>query len=207
MDSRRRLNRRGVPCLLLTSILLYFIFPSLRWHAAVSFQDEEWLNDLFSGYFPGKSPDEVTPQEFRTKAREVFQELGSDPTKWKPHGWVRGPDGSFSDDVIAGELQKATKNVAGRFKGRGTPAWLRPVDIMGIIQAREEWNLCTLNEFRNFLGLKTYSSFKEWNSDEKISSSAEALYGFVDNLELFPGLLAEEPKPSMPGSGLCPGEY
>jgi hypothetical protein len=34
----------------------------------------------------------------------------------------------------------------------------------------------------------------------------EALYGHPDNVELYPGLMAEEAKPSFsPGSGLCPG--
>lgn len=34
----------------------------------------------------------------------------------------------------------------------------------------------------------------------------EALYGHPDNIELYPGLLAEEAKkPTVPGSGLCPG--
>lgn len=34
----------------------------------------------------------------------------------------------------------------------------------------------------------------------------EALYGHPDNVELYPGLMAEEAKkPFSPGSGLCPG--
>lgn len=34
----------------------------------------------------------------------------------------------------------------------------------------------------------------------------EALYGHPDNVELYPGLMAEEAKvPDAPGSGLCPG--
>lgn len=34
----------------------------------------------------------------------------------------------------------------------------------------------------------------------------EALYGHPDNVELYPGILAEETKkPIVPGSGLCPG--
>ena len=45
----------------------------------------------------------------------------------------------------------------------------------------------------------------EWNSDERVHEVAERLYVHPDNLELFPGLLAEEAKPSMPGSGLAPG--
>lgn len=59
--------------------------------------------------------------------------------------------------------------------------------------------------FREFLGLKRYSSFEEWNPDKDVARAAEKLYKHVDNLELYPGLMAEEPKPSMDGSGLAPG--
>lgn len=32
------------------------------------------------------------------------------------------------------------------------------------------------------------------------------LYGHIENLELYPGLMAEVTKPAMPGSGVCPGQ-
>lgn len=49
-------------------------------------------------------------------------------------------------------------------------------------------------------------SFAEWNPDPEIARAAEALYGHIDKLELFPGMLAEVSKPPMRGSGLCPGQ-
>ena len=55
------------------------------------------------------------------------------------------------------------------------------------------------------MNLRPYATFAEWNSDPEIASAAEALYGHPDNLELFPGLAAEEAKDTMPGAGLCPG--
>jgi hypothetical protein len=39
-----------------------------------------------------------------------------------------------------------------------------------------------------------YTSFKEWNPDPVIHQTAEKLYGHIDNLELYVGLQAEEPK-------------
>jgi hypothetical protein len=65
----------------------------------------------------------------------------------------RGPDGKFSDDDIARILQDATDCAAGAFRGKGTPEVLRIAEIMGIEQARR-WGLCTMNEFRKFLGLR-----------------------------------------------------
>jgi hypothetical protein len=40
---------------------------------------------------------------------------------------------------------------------------MKPIELMAIEQARE-WGVCTLNEFRQFLGLKKFESFEEWCS-------------------------------------------
>jgi linoleate 10R-lipoxygenase len=76
---------------------------------------------------------------------------------------------------------------------------------MGMRITRTDWNCASLNEFREFLGLTKLKSFKEWNSDPLVAENARRLYKDVDNLELMPGLACEEAKPSMEGSGLCPG--
>lgn len=116
----------------------------------------------------------------------------------------RGPDGKFSDEDLARVLQDSTDKAAGAYRARGTPEVLRVIEIMGMEQARK-WGVCTMNEFRKFLGLRPFSSFKEWNSDEDIAATAEQLYGHIDNLELYPGLQAEEIIPLGRGSGLCCG--
>jgi len=54
--------------------------------------------------------------------------------------------------------------------------------------------------------LKEYDTFEDWNSDPETARAAELLYGHIDNLELYPGLMAECTKPAMPGSGVCPGQ-
>lgn len=54
--------------------------------------------------------------------------------------------------------------------------------------------------------MKPYKSFEEWNLDKDTARAAELLYGHIDNLELYPGLMAECTKPAMPGSGVCPGQ-
>ena len=69
---------------------------------------------------------------------------------------IRGPDGKYSDDDLANILQTATENPANSYGGNGTPACLRVVEIMGIQQARQ-WGVCTMNEFRQYLGLKRMS--------------------------------------------------
>jgi len=66
---------------------------------------------------------------------------------------TRGPDGKFADDDIANILHNATENAAGAYRARGTPGVLRVIEILGIEQARQ-WGVCSMNEFRKFLGLK-----------------------------------------------------
>ena len=91
-----------------------------------------------------------------------------------PSSLQRDSNGKFSDDDLARILYKATKDPAGAFGGRRTPGVMRLVEIMGIKQART-WAVCTMNEFRKFLGLKgtlflhfnaslTYSSIEIKNS-------------------------------------------
>ena len=62
-----------------------------------------------------------------------------------------------------------------------------------------------MNEFRAFLGLKKFSDFEDWSSDKEVAQAARQLYGHIDNLELYPGLQAEDCIPLGPGSGICCG--
>ncbi|KAG6852246.1 hypothetical protein C0991_001607, partial [Blastosporella zonata] len=116
----------------------------------------------------------------------------------------RGSDGKFSDDDLADILHTATENPAGAFRGRGTPEVLRLIEIMGIEQSRS-WGVCTMNEFRKFLGLKQFETFEEWNPDPEIANAARRLYGHVDNLELYTGLQAESTMPLSDGSRFACG--
>ncbi len=90
----------------------------------------------------------------------------------------RGPDGKFSDDDIARVLHNAVENPAGAYRARGTPVALRLIEIVGMEQARS-WGVCTLNEFRKYLGLKVYETFEEWSSDPVISVSSCVLRGVL----------------------------
>ena len=56
-----------------------------------------------------------------------------------------------------------------------------------------------------YLGLRPYKSFLEWNPQPEIAAAAEKLYGDIDHLELYAGLQAEDTKPVVKGAGLCPG--
>lgn len=174
-----------------------------RWHATTSQQDEEWVGEVFNKIFDGKSPEDVTPADFKEAARKL-QATEPDIKEWTFGRIQRQADGTFKDDDLANILQDATEHPAAAFRARGTPTVMRLHEMMGIEQNRK-WGVCSLNDFRGFLGLKRYKSFKEWNSDPEIADAAQRLYGDIDRLELYVGLQAEEAKPVMEGAGLCPG--
>lgn len=174
-----------------------------RWHAAISRQDEVWIERTFKGILPGKDPSTISLKEFKDAVHKDSARMLS-IRSWTFGGLTREEDGRFSDADIARILQDATADQACAFRARGVPAVMRVVEILGMKQARA-WGTCSLNEFRRFIDLKPYKSFSEWNPDPEIYIAAERLYGDIENLELHVGLQAEETKPPIPGAGLCPG--
>jgi cytochrome P450 len=179
-----------------------------HWHAALSAADDKWMEDLIRRVFPDlKSLDDVTTQMFEKVMMTYGHKLMSTESKeWTFGGLQRQADGTFKDADIANIIKDCIEEPAHAFGAHGTPSSLRIVDIMGQLQAREVFNVCTLNEFRRYLNLKAYRNFEEWNPDKKVARAAELLYGHIENLELYPGLMAECTKPAMPGSGVCPGQ-
>ncbi|KAG2059443.1 heme peroxidase [Suillus hirtellus] len=174
-----------------------------RWHAAMSRQDEAWIERTFKNILPDRDPLTITVEEFKAVVHRDGAQI-PDIHSWTFGGLTREENGRFSDTDIARVLQDATADRACAFRARGVPAAMRIVEILGMEQARA-WGACSLNEFRRFIGLKPYKSFREWNPDPEIYIAAKRLYGDIENLELHVGLQAEETKPPIPGAGLCPG--
>ncbi|KAF5350259.1 hypothetical protein D9758_007813 [Tetrapyrgos nigripes] len=173
-----------------------------RWHATTSEHDEEWISQMATKMF-GKDPETLQISDFKALALKL-KDMDTDLHAWTFGGMKRQENGYFKDEDLAALLKTATDQPAGAFRARGTPANMRLHEIMGIENSRR-WGVCSLNDFRKFLGLKTYSTFREWNPDPEIADAAEKLYGHIDNLELYVGLQAEESKPVVDGAGLCPG--
>ncbi|KAG8709377.1 hypothetical protein FRC11_005607 [Ceratobasidium sp. 423] len=182
-----------------------------RWHSVPSDDDEEWTLGVFKKLFGDRSFGSLTLADFyealgRLKTGAVHPDLIIEPEPRKRNfgGIKRGPDGRFNDDDLAFILQNSTESVAHRYGARGTPEVFKVVEILGIEQARR-WGVCSMNEFRIRMGLKPFATFEEWNRDPAVANAARKLYGTVDNLELYPGLHAEETMTLGPGSGLCAG--
>ncbi|KAJ7115970.1 linoleate diol synthase, partial [Mycena epipterygia] len=174
-----------------------------RWHATTSQEDEKWVSEVFEEIFDGKAPEDVTPADFQASMSRAMP-MEPDITHWTFGKMKRQADGLFKDEDLANLLHNATERPAAAFRARGTPASMRLHEMMGIEQNRR-WGVCSLNDFRKYLGLKPYASFLEWNPDPEIADCAEKLYGDINYLELYVGLQAEEAKPVVDGAGLCPG--
>ncbi|TFK61199.1 heme peroxidase [Pluteus cervinus] len=174
-----------------------------RWHATTSVADEKWTEDKFKEF--GKAWDQITMNDFiQVFGGEIRGALATSPKDRTFGGLQRGPDGKFDDDELANILHSATENPAHTYGAQSTPACLRIVEIMGMEQARK-WGVCTMNEFRQFLGLKQFASFEEWNPDPAIAGAARRLYGHIDNLELYTGLQCETIMPLTGGLRFAAG--
>ncbi|KAL0577268.1 hypothetical protein V5O48_004725 [Marasmius crinis-equi] len=164
-----------------------------RWHATTSAKDEQWINDFLKKTFD-KSPEQLTISDFGQGFLKTLADLNPDPSKREFSFLKRGPDGRFSDDDLAKVLQDATENPACSFGAQGTPEALKVIEMMGIQQARQ-WGVCTMNEFRKWLGLREFETFEEWNPDPQVADTARKLYKHIDNLELYTGLQCESIMP------------
>ncbi|KAI0260103.1 linoleate diol synthase [Gloeopeniophorella convolvens] len=174
-----------------------------RWHATTSEADEKWVEQLMGGVFPGKTVEQLTLNDFKEAVVKI-QAQEPDISHWTFGNLQRGEDGKFKDSELAAIIKNATEHPASAFGAKNTPHVMRLHEIMGI-ESNRRWGVCSLNEFRKFLGLKPYASFLEWNTNPEVAEAAERLYGDIDNLELYVGLQAEEAKPIADGAGLCPG--
>ena len=94
--------------------------------------------------------------------------------------------------------------LVGALGARNVPKVLKAAEMLGIVQSRQ-WQVATLNEFRLFFKLKAHETFLDINRDPDVAKSLEILYGHPDQVELYPGLVAEEAKEQVEGQGLCLG--
>jgi len=176
---------------------------SYRWHSCVGETDEKWTEMVYQELF-GKPSSEVSIRELMVGLGKYDHEMPKDPIKRPFAHLERGPDGKFEDQDLAKIFTAAVEQVSGSFGARNIPKAMRAITILGIMQSRS-WNLCTLNEYRKFFGLKTYDTFQEVNSDPYVAEQLKHLYEHPDFIELYPGLAVEDYKnPMIPGVGICP---
>ena len=174
-----------------------------RWHSCISEMDEKWIEDFYVQLL-GPNYGTLNLPTLMAAVKAFEKSIPEEPMEWTFSGFKRGADGRFNDDELAEALATAIEQPGGAFGGRNVPRCMKPIDMLGIIRGRK-WNLAGLNEFRQHFGLKAYDTFEAINSDPHIADALRNLYQHPDNVELYPGLVAEEAKPPMdPGVGICP---
>ena len=119
-----------------------------HWHAALSAADSDWMEDMIRSNLPElKHLDEMTPQLF---GKIVGQEGGklksTHPKNWTFNGLERNAQGSFNDEDLGKIIKDCIDEPAHAFGAHGTPASLKVVDLLGQLQARDIFKVCTLNE-------------------------------------------------------------
>ncbi|MAD85593.1 MAG: hypothetical protein CL912_21745 [Deltaproteobacteria bacterium] len=119
-----------------------------HWHAALSAADDKWMEYVLKDTLPElKSVDDMTTEMFLKVMKTNGHKLMSkDAREWTFNGLERGPDGKFSDVDLAEIIKNCIEEPAHAFGAHGTPASLKIVDVMGQLQARDIFNVCTMNE-------------------------------------------------------------
>ena len=175
-----------------------------RWHSCISEKDDRWIQEFYADLF-GKPATEVSMQDMVMGFAKFEKSIPEDPAERTFGHFERDPTtGRFRDKDLVDCITLAIEDCAGAFGARNVPISMRPVEILGILQARK-WHVAGLNEFRRHFGLKPYETFEDLNSDPDVASSLRHLYEHPDFVELYPGLVAEEAKePMVPGVGIAP---
>ncbi|KAF3921896.1 hypothetical protein ABW20_dc0100712 [Dactylellina cionopaga] len=176
-----------------------------RWHSVISERDDEWTKGLYKKLFGSEAKDVPLPEFMAGLGRwektipadpglRTFEDLERDPTT-----------GKFDDQKLVDILTASIDDCANSYGANSVPTIMKAVEILGIEQSRA-WELASLNEFRAFCGLKEHETFEDINSDPKVADALRQLYGHPDYVEIYPGIVIEEPKvPMTPGAGLLPG--
>lgn len=143
---------------------------SYRWHSCIGQADEKWTEAMFFKLF-GKPSAEVSIQELMIGLGKYDHELSKDPNARPFAGLRRRADGKYDDGELAKIFVEGVEQVSGAFGARNIPKAIKAITILGIQQSRA-WNMCTLNEYRKFFGLKTYTTFNEVNSDPYVAEQS-----------------------------------
>lgn len=119
-----------------------------HWHAALSAADDKWMEGWLKRNLPEiSSTDDVTADLFaKVVMTEGHKLMGVEPKQWTFGGLQRGPDGRFSDVDLAELIKDCIEEPAHAFGAHGTPESLRIIEIMAQLQARNVFNVCTMNE-------------------------------------------------------------
>ncbi|NXD62117.1 PGH1 synthase, partial [Eolophus roseicapillus] len=93
-------------------------------------------------------------------------------------------------------VESFSKQTAGRIGGGQTIHANVLKVAVGVIKESRQLRLQPFNEYRKRFGMKPYKSFQELTGEEEKAAELQELYGDIDALEFYPGLLLEKPQPN-----------
>ncbi|KAI9667934.1 MAG: hypothetical protein M1821_000754 [Bathelium mastoideum] len=196
-----------------------------RFHCAISLKDEKYTEDFIKKWLHIKDPANASLQDYLAATAEAIPKYGrKDDEKekvakpWQVTFGIPGDPSRhyernkitnlFDDDQLVKALTSAMDDPISNFGPRNIPKCLKPVEIMGITQARR-WEVGTLNDFREFFGLDRHGTFESISKNVEIQNALRDLYENPDKVELYPGIFCEsdqymglDPGPSEASSAL-----
>jgi hypothetical protein len=173
-----------------------------RFHCAISKNDEDYTKEYMKTKLEFDDPDEVDLETFMEKMKVFAKYTKDHPTEpWEQNFGVPGDSkgryfernpitGLFDDGALVEALGKAMDDPISQFGPQNVPKCLKPVEVMGIMQARK-WEIGTLNDFREFFGMKRHTTFESVTGSEEIQNALRDLYEHPDKIELYPGVFCE----------------
>lgn len=101
---------------------------------------------------------------------------------------------------LGAAFSEASRTKAGRLGLFNTAEFLLPVERASIAQGREN-RLAGYNDYRAAMGYPRVTRFEQISGDPRVVEGLRRVYGNVDRIEFFVGLLAEDapPRAAVPG--------
>ncbi|XP_069498775.1 prostaglandin G/H synthase 2-like [Ambystoma mexicanum] len=94
---------------------------------------------------------------------------------------------------ISQMVESFSRQTAGRVAGgRNVPVSVQRVAVTTIEQNRQ-MKYQSMNQYRKHFLLKPFQSFEELTGEKEMAAELEELYGDIDSMELYPGILVEKP--------------
>ncbi|XP_064379989.1 prostaglandin G/H synthase 1 isoform X1 [Dromaius novaehollandiae] len=102
----------------------------------------------------------------------------------------------LTDYGVEALVESFSKQVAGRIGGGQTINGHVLQVAVGVIEESRQLRLQPFNEYRKRFGLRPYESFQELTGEDEKAAELQELYGDIDALEFYVGLLLEKPQPN-----------